>query len=188
MVKKKQAATHKVTAAWRYRCAVGLLVSAFVVIGWRVVDLQVFNHDFLNGQGNARTLRVERVNAYRGMILDRYAEPLAVSTPVVSIWANPQQINDAATTASLLSGPLGLSSKTLQQRLAVKGNREFVYVKRHLSPGRAEQIMALELPGIYSQREFRRYYPAAEVAAHNGPESCFQSVSGGFAGTRPARY
>lgn len=166
MVKKKQAATHKVTAAWRYRCAVGLLVSAFVVIGWRVVDLQVFNHDFLNGQGNARTLRVERVNAYRGMILDRYAEPLAVSTPVVSIWANPQQINDAATTASLLSGPLGLSSKTLQQRLAVKGNREFVYVKRHLSPGRAEQIMALELPGIYSQREFRRYYPAAEVAAH----------------------
>ena len=166
MVKKKQAATHKVTAAWRYRCAVGLLVSAFVVIGWRVVDLQVFNHDFLNGQGNARTLRVERVNAYRGMILDRYAEPLAVSTPVVSIWANPQQINDAATTASLLSGPLGLSSKTLRQRLAVKGNREFVYVKRHLSPGRAEQIMALELPGIYSQREFRRYYPAAEVAAH----------------------
>lgn len=163
---KKNHATHKVTAAWRYRCAVGLLVSAFVLIGWRVVDLQIFDHDFLNGQGNARTLRVEEVNAYRGMILDRYAEPLAVSTPVVSIWANPQQIEDAATTASLLSGPLGVSSKTLRERLTVKGRREFVYLKRHLSPGRAEQIINLGLSGIHTQREFRRYYPAAEVAAH----------------------
>lgn len=163
---KKSHATHKVTAAWRYRCAVGLLVSAFVLIGWRVVDLQIFDHDFLNGQGNARTLRVEEVNAYRGMILDRYAEPLAVSTPVVSIWANPQQIEDAATTASLLSGPLGVSSKTLRERLTVKGRREFVYLKRHLSPGRAEQIINLGLSGIHTQREFRRYYPAAEVAAH----------------------
>lgn len=163
---KKSHAIHKVTAAWRYRCAVGLLVSAFVLIGCRVVDLQIFDHDFLNGQGNARTLRVEEVNAYRGMILDRYEEPLAVSTPVVSIWANPQQIEDAATTASLLSGPLGVPSKTLQERLAVKGSREFVYLKRHLSPGRAEQIINLDLPGIHTQREFRRYYPAAEVAAH----------------------
>jgi len=165
-VKKRRAATQKVTAAWRYRCAVGLLVAAFLVIGWRVVDLQVFNHDFLNGQGDARILRVERVNAYRGMILDRNSEPLAVSTPVVSIWANPQQIVDAPAAASLLSKPLGLSNKTLQQRLKAKGRREFVYLKRQLTPARAEQIMALKLPGIYSQREFRRYYPAAEVAAH----------------------
>lgn len=163
---KKSHATHKVTAAWRYRCAVGLLVSAFVLIGWRVVDLQILDHDFLNGQGDARTLRVEEVNAYRGMILDRYEEPLAVSTPVVSIWANPQQIEDAATTASLLSGPLGVSSKTLRERLTVKGRREFVYLKRHLSPGRAEQIVNLGLSGIHTEREFRRYYPAAEVAAH----------------------
>lgn len=165
-MKKRRAATQKVTAAWRYRCAVGLLVAAFLVIGWRVVDLQVFNHDFLNGQGDARILRVERVNAYRGMILDRNSEPLAVSTPVVSIWANPQQIVDAPAAASLLSKPLGLSNKTLQQRLKAKGRREFVYLKRQLTPARAEQIMALKLPGIYSQREFRRYYPAAEVAAH----------------------
>lgn len=165
-VKKRQAATQKVTAAWRYRCAVGLLVAAFLVIGWRVVDLQVLNHDFLNGQGDARILRVEQVNAYRGMILDRNSEPLAVSTPVVSIWANPLQISDPAAAASLLSKPLQLSTKTLRERLKVKGNREFVYLKRQLPPAQAEQIMALKLPGIYSQREFRRYYPAAEVTAH----------------------
>jgi len=165
-VKKRQAATQKVTAAWRYRCAVGLLVSAFLVIGWRVVDLQVLNHDFLNGQGDARILRVEQVNAYRGMILDRNSEPLAVSTPVVSIWANPQQIIDVPTAASLLAKPLGLSSKILQQRLMAKGSREFVYLKRQLTPARAEQVMGLELAGIHTQREFRRYYPAAEVAAH----------------------
>jgi cell division protein FtsI (penicillin-binding protein 3) len=100
------------------------------------------------------------------MILDRHSEPLAVSTPVVSIWANPQQIEDAGTTASLLSGPLGVSTKTLRERLAVKGSREFVYLKRHLSPGRAEQVAGFKLPGIYTQREFRRYYPSAEVAAH----------------------
>jgi len=166
MVKKQQAATQKVTAAWRYKCAVGLLMSAFMLIGWRVVDLQVFDHDFLNGQGNARTLRVEDVNAYRGMILDRHSEPLAVSTPVVSIWANPKQISDVSAAASLLAKPLGLSSKTLHQRLSVKGSREFVYLKRQLTPARAEQIMAMGLAGIHAEREFRRYYPAAEVAAH----------------------
>lgn len=166
MAKGQQAATHKVTAAWRYRCAVGVLMSAFFVIGLRVVDLQVFDHDFLNGQGDARTLRVEKVNAYRGMILDRYAEPLAVSTPVESIWANPQQIENVKNAAALLAKPLGLTRKAVEQRLALKGNREFVYLKRQLTPARAEQIMDYKLPGIYTQREFRRYYPAAEVAAH----------------------
>ena len=165
-VKKRQAATQKVTAAWRYKCAVCLLASAFMLIGWRVVDLQIFDHDFLNGQGDARMLRVEEVNAYRGMILDRHSEPLAVSTPVVSIWANPQQVTDVTAAASLLAKPLGVSSKILRQRLAAKGNRGFVYLRRQMTPAHAEQIMNLGLPGIHSEREFRRYYPASEVAAH----------------------
>jgi cell division protein FtsI (penicillin-binding protein 3) len=165
-MKKRQAATQKISAGYRYWCAVSVLAVLFVVIAGRVVGLQVFDHDFLNGQGDARILRVEEVNAYRGMILDRHSEPLAVSTPVVSIWANPRQVSDAAAAAELLAQPLGLSVKALQQRLLVKGNRGFVYLKRQMTPARAEQVMAMSLPGIHSEREFRRYYPSAEVAAH----------------------
>lgn len=151
---------------WRFKCALSLLGAVFVLMVWRVVDLQVFNHEFLNNQGEARTVRVEKVSAHRGMILDRNNQPLAVSTPVASIWVNPQQIENIDSAAERLAKPLKVSAKTLRQRIAGGKGKEFVYLKRHLPPAAAEKVLALKVAGVHAQKEYRRYYPAAEVTAH----------------------
>ncbi|MCF7981641.1 MAG: penicillin-binding protein 2, partial [Pseudomonadales bacterium] len=151
---------------WRFKFALGLLSLVFGVMIWRVVDLQVLNHDFLNNQGEARSVRIDKLTAHRGMILDRNDQPLAVSTPVVSIWINPKEIVDVEQTARHLAKPLELSEPQLRQRLEKSGDRSFVYLKRHLPPAVAEKILALKVEGVRAEKEYRRYYRAAEVAAH----------------------
>ncbi len=151
---------------WRFKFAVLMLALAFGVIGWRAIELHVLDQAFLAKEGNARMLRVEKVNAYRGMILDRNGEPLAVSTPVLSIWANPGEIEDAGYVARQLAPLLKLSRKALERRLTKNVGKEFIYLQRHLPPAAAEAVLDYELPGIYGQKEYRRYYPAGEVAAH----------------------
>ncbi len=151
---------------WRFKCAMGMVVLGFALLVWRVIDLQVLDHEFLSTQGEARALRVEKVNAHRGMILDRNDQPLAVSTPVVSIWINPQEVTDSEAAVAQLSGPLKISAEALRSRLKNGSAREFVYLKRHLPPASAEKILALGVDGVYATREYRRYYPAAEVTAH----------------------
>ncbi len=151
---------------WRYKLAMGMVFLAFALLVWRVIDLQVLNHEFLNTQGEARTLRVEKVSAHRGMILDRNDQPLAVSTPVVSIWINPKEVDDIEVAVERLAIPLDMTDRALRQRLKNSQNREFVYLKRHLPPASAERVLALDVAGVYGLKEYRRYYPAAEVAAH----------------------
>ncbi len=151
---------------WRFKLVLGLLLCTFALIIWRVVDLQILDHEFLSMEGDARTLRTEPVTAYRGMILDRNGKPLAVSTPVVSIWVNPQEVDDPQVLASALKDPLMMPKGALLQRLQANSSREFIYLKRHLTPAQAAQILDLKIKGVHGQREYRRYYPAGEVAAH----------------------
>ena len=143
-----------------------LLATAVLLLLWRVVYLHVLNKDFLQQQGDARHLRVVPLSAHRGMITDRFGEPLAVSTPVDSVWANPQELIAARDELPLLAKLLNLDIDRLQRLLAGRGDREFVYLKRHISPSLAQQVMALNLPGVDLQREYRRYYPGGEVMAH----------------------
>lgn len=144
----------------------GLMFSGFALLAGRSAQLQLLDGDFLQGQADARHLRVVQVPAHRGMITDRSGEPLAISTPVESVWANPRELvasrNDLARVASLLE----LQAEQLQRLLGQRKEREFVYLRRHLAPDKAQQVLALEIPGIYTQQEYRRYYPAGEVAAH----------------------
>lgn len=151
---------------WRFKFALGLLTLVFIMMIWRVVDLQVLSHEFLDGQGKARAVRVENVVAHRGMILDRNDQPLAISTPVTSIWINPKQVEDLDQTARRLAKPLKMSVAALKRKLRRSGNREFVYLKRHMPPSLADQVLAMEIAGVHTQKEYRRYYPAAEVTAH----------------------
>ena len=132
----------------------------------RAVHLQVFNKDFLNQQADTRHLRVEKISAHRGTITDRNGEPLAISTPVDSVWANPQELASAVDSVPKLARVLGIDPQTLMRRLTRSMNKEFVYLKRHLSPEKAAEALALNLPGVNVQREYRRYYPASEVAGH----------------------
>lgn len=132
----------------------------------RAVQLQLLDQEFLARQGDARHLRVATIAAHRGMITDRYGEPLAVSSPVDSLWANPKQLVDATDRMPELAEALGWSRDDLLQLVTRNSGREFVYLVRHMPPHRAADVLSLGVPGVYTQREYRRYYPAGEVVGH----------------------
>jgi cell division protein FtsI (penicillin-binding protein 3) len=132
----------------------------------RAVDLQLLDNEFYQQQGDARFLREIPIATSRGMITDRNGEPLAVSSPVESIWANPRELLQHADQLPQLAQSLSIPIDVLTQRLAQRADKEFVYLRRHMNPDEAEEIVALEIPGVYSQREFRRFYPVGEVVAH----------------------
>lgn len=156
--------------SWRFYSVVLVsLVLSCALLG-RIAMLQVLpgadrGFEFLQGQGNARTLRSEPISAYRGVITDRNGEPLAVSTPVESIWANPQVLLQRPEQWSALSQKLGWNKAELESRLSRFAHKEFIYLERHLPPHEAQEILALDIDGVYTQREYRRYYPAGEVTA-----------------------
>ena len=141
----------------------GLATTSLVV---RAVDLQFVDKDFYQRQGDARFLRELPIATSRGMIVDRNGEPLAVSSPVESLWANPRELLPHPEQIAELSEALGTGPGTLEARLAQRADREFVYLRRHMNPDSAAAILAREFPGVYSQREFRRFYPQGEVMAH----------------------
>jgi cell division protein FtsI (penicillin-binding protein 3) len=143
-----------------------LLGGCMAVLLWRAVDLQIVHQDFLRDHGDARSVRVVSIPAHRGMITDRNGEPLAISTPVQSIWTMPRRLLDSDQDLAPLAGLLGMEEKQLLTLLGERSGREFVYLKRHTEPDLEQKIMALNLPGVYRQQEYRRYYPAAEVAGH----------------------
>lgn len=149
---------------WRARLLLALLVIGFVGLLARSMYLQGLHNDFLREKGAARYSRVIELTATRGMITDRSGEPLAISTPVESVWASPPDVSASEDQLGQLAKLLGMSVSDLKKRVAEK-NREFVYLKRQLPPEQAEKVVHLGLPGIFLQREYRRYYPAGEVMA-----------------------
>lgn len=150
----------------RYRVVLLSLLALFGLLAARAVFLQVFNSDYLQEQGNARHLRVVEDNSHRGMILDRNGETLAVSTPVDSVWANPKELGDDRRKWPALAKALGVSPRDLEQAVKKAGTREFMYLRRHVTPQTAERVMALKVSGVALTREYRRYYPAGDVAGH----------------------
>jgi cell division protein FtsI (penicillin-binding protein 3) len=159
---------HKPKAHTRARLYVVLMILALASTALivRAVDLQVVRKDFYQEQGDARFLREMPIPVSRGTIFDRNGEPLAVSTPVESIWANPQQLLDQPDRLPELAVALGVDASSLQQKLEQHRDKEFVYLKRQLNPDAAAEILKLGIAGVSSQREYRRYYPSGEVLAH----------------------
>lgn len=156
----------KRSGAARRRLVLSLLAIAAVGIMVRAVYLQLVHKDFLQGQGNERYLRVIEAPVHRGMIVDRNAEPLAVSSPVDSVWVHPKILLQHRHRLPELASLLDRDVAGLEQTVLQREEREFVYLRRHLEPDKAQQVMALGIPGVYLQREYRRYYPTAEVTSH----------------------
>lgn len=150
------------TARWRLNLVVIALLLLLSSLVGRVVYLQVAEQQFLINQGQIRSSRELDVGAHRGMIMDRQGTPLAVSTPVVSLWGDPRQLDydDLPRVAEAA----GVSLDTLQQRHGI--HRAFFYVARQMPPETAEAILDLNIPGLYGRQEYKRYYPAGEVTAH----------------------
>ena len=148
---------------WRVWLILGLLGMAGVGLLAQAARLQLYRHDFYASEGNERFTRVAAITAHRGMITDRNGEPLAISTPVDSVWVNPQELATAPEQIPHLAQVLKLDREELTQRITSNEDREFLYVARHLPPAEAEKVRALEIPGVYLKREYRRYYPSGEV-------------------------
>lgn len=143
--------------------ALGLCSLALVV---RAFDVQVVHNDFYVQQGQARSLREIPIPTSRGMITDRNGEPLAVSTPVESVWGNPRELLENPARLPELAAALDVSPDVLTRRLTQRANKEFLYLKRRISPEQARRILEHGIPGVFSQREFRRFYPHGEALAH----------------------
>ena len=149
----------------RSRLLAGLLMIGFVVLIGRALYLQVLHTDFLQQEGASRYARLLEVPAHRGMITDRYGEPLAISTPVESVWASPPDADFSAARRKQLARLLDMDDSEIARKLADR-EREFVYLKRHLPPEVTAKVVQLGLPGIALKREYRRYYPAGDTTAH----------------------
>ena len=150
---------------WRARLTLGLLFAGFVALSARAVYLQVWQSDFLTNQGDKRAQRIAAIPAYRGMITDRRGEPLAVSTPVETLWVNPKEASPSAAEIQALADILGRNPDQIARLFADK-KKGFVYLERLLEPAKAEQIKALKIVGLHSKPAYRRYYPGGEVTSH----------------------
>ena len=151
---------------WRFRLVLTLLIAMVGALAWRIVDLHVFDHDFLKGQGDARSVRHIPIPAHRGLITDRNGEPLAVSTPVTTLWGNGKELQAARARWGELAAALGQEPNGFAARLEQNARREFMYLVRGLTPEQGQAVLDLKVPGVYAIEEFRRFYPAGEVAAH----------------------
>lgn len=153
---------------WRWYAVSAGLALLFCLLLLRIMGLQVLDSDqgaaFLRQQGDMRTVRSAELPAYRGVITDRRGEPLAVSTPVISLWANPPQLAASGRVAELAKA-LRVDASELQARLARFRRKQFMYLERHMVPDEARAILALDISGVRPEREYRRFYPAGEVAA-----------------------
>lgn len=181
--------------AWRARLVLIALVAAFAVMAVRAVYLQAVNTDFLQMKGESRFSRVLEVPATRGRILDRNGEAVAISTPVKSIWAIPEDVQATPGQLKQLARILELDVAELEKKFT-DTSRDFVYLRRQIPPEQAEQVAEIGIRGIFSQREYRRYYPGGDGMAHvigftgagdegqEGIELAFQSSLAGRAGSR----
>lgn len=148
---------------WRLYFVLAVLVVGVGLVLARTVQLQVMESDFLQREGRARSLRQIQVPAQRGRILDRHGEPLAVSAPVDSIWAEPRRVLARAGAIAPLSELLDMETAELDRYLRQRQERGFVYLRRHMKPNDAGRVLALRADGVGLQREYHRFYPTGEI-------------------------
>ncbi|MDH3537698.1 MAG: penicillin-binding transpeptidase domain-containing protein, partial [Gammaproteobacteria bacterium] len=149
----------------RHYLVLSVLISLLFGLIGRALYLQIVEQDFLASQGVQRQIRTIETPAYRGAILDRFGTPLAISTPVDSVWVNPSEILENLAALKRVTAKLGLEYRDTVTMLKQRASREFVYLKRQLEPDFA-RALAAEIDGLYLQREYHRYYPAGEVVSH----------------------
>jgi cell division protein FtsI (penicillin-binding protein 3) len=151
--------------AWRRRVLLIGVLTLFAGLFIRGIYLQSLHKEFLQQKGDARYSRSLVLQAHRGKITDRNGELLAISSPVESVWASPPDVEINKQQKNSLAKLLGIKTNDIDKKIANR-EREFAYLKRRISPELAAKVMSLEIPGIFLQREYKRFYPAGDVTAH----------------------
>ena len=142
--------------AWRFWFLLGFLSLCALALFYRAFDLHVFEQEFLAGQGDARTIRFELLDAHRGLIMDRNGEPLAISAPVETVYANPKQMRLSASDLKKLAKELSLSFDWLKRKIERNQSKSFIYLKRKMAPHEVEEVLALNLDGVYTVSDATR--------------------------------
>lgn len=143
-----------------------LLSVVLVGLLWRLIDLNILNRFFLLRQSKMRIFRIVNIPAYRGMITDRLGVPLAISTPVYSVWISPKLFKATPTQLKVLTQLLHLPISFIEKLEKKSSDRQFVYLKRGNPLFITQKIRMLKISGVFFQREYRRYYPEGEISAH----------------------
>lgn len=154
---------------WRLNLVFIVIFVLLAVIGWQVIDLQVLNNSVAQKEGDARTVRNDVIVANRGNIVDRNGNPLAISSPVLSLWLNPREVRQHPEQEAELAAAmfvLDINPELMSKRIADNSQREFLYIKRMMPPSEADAVLALNIKGIYAQEEYKRFYPMGEAAVH----------------------
>lgn len=149
----------------RSRVVQGILCLIVFLVAARLIQLHIFHKDFLRAQGNARSIHIVKTPSYRGMLLDRRLEPLAVSTPVDAVWIDPRRLDLNSPKLTTLATLLDMKAAEILDKQHQQPDKAFIYLKRWLTPDIGEQVQALRIKGVYTQREYRRYYPAGQDVA-----------------------
>ena len=148
---------------WFVLAALVLCAGAIVA---RALNMQVINHGFFAKEGAERFMRNARIPAHRGQVLDRFGEPLAVSTPVDTVWADPSELADSPEQLARLAKALNRDVEWLTRRVTSNLESQYLVLAKQLQPDEAERIRSLQIPGVNLAREYRRFYPAGEVTGH----------------------
>lgn len=154
------------TFAMRRKLLMLAILIVFVVLFGRALQLQLLHADFYQQQGSDRRVRVVEIPAYRGLIKDRNGEPLAISTPVYSVWADPKKALEKPEGITQVAQMLSIKPADLMKKLQARKNKRFVYIKRHVLPDVVKSMIDTKISGIELKREYRRYYPAGEMSSH----------------------
>ena len=183
------------TPVWRSKLIVAAIALGFMGLVARAAYVQVYANDFFIRQGEVRFARTIPLPANRGRVLDRNGMLLASSVPAPSIWANPEDIERDPQKLGALARLLEMSPAELDKKIK-DPERSFVWLKRQLDEPLAQQILALDIKGVYAIKEYKRLYPEGEAAAHivgftnvedkgqEGVELVFQDQLAGKAGSR----
>jgi cell division protein FtsI (penicillin-binding protein 3) len=155
-----------VSGSWRYYFIIFVLILGALGLFWRLFDLSILQRSFLLQQSNARILRVVDIPAYRGMITDRYYQPLAVSAQVDSIWINPHVFSPTSSQIHKLALLLQLTPEKIRAKMNKDQPKEFIYLKRGIAPNVSEAIKSLAIQGLFCQHNYHRFYPESDITAH----------------------
>ena len=183
------------TPVWRSKLIVAAMAIAFVGLAGRAFYVQVFDNAFFKRQGEVRFARTLTLPANRGRILDRNGLILASSVPAPSVWANPEEIDRSPEGLRQLSKLLEMTPAELSKKLENE-DKTFVWLRRQMDEPVVKQVLALNIKGIYTIKEYKRLYPEGESAAHivgftnvedkgqEGVELIFQNQLAGKTGSR----
>jgi len=150
----------------RFLCVLVALLLLLLALLGRLIDLAIVQREFLLVQGDARATRLLPIPAHRGMITDRQGEPIAISTPVISVWIDPTVFIATPKQYLALEKLLSLKIGSIKKIFIKNQQREFVYLKRILPIDLGKKIEQLKIPGLFLESGYHRYYPDAAVTAH----------------------